>query len=205
MSDGVPGEGRAAEGSDDARTTIAVEFDLTPEEWVELALEHNRRSPMYRNAIRSGQRSFGLLVVLLALLGLLNGYGLFAMTFLFVGAGVTVFLPRILERSHRKQYEKLARQGIQNGMFGTHRIELLDEGVFDDTDAYRKLTRWHAIDRVAEGPGAFLIYLGSDAFLPIPHSAFRDAETLRAFADRFFERVGKGQEVGEGSEGRIGS
>lgn len=205
MSDGVPREGRVAEGPDDAGATVAVEFDLTPEEWVEVALEHNRRSPMYRSAIRSGQRSFGLLVVLLALLGLLNGYGLFAMTFLFVGAGVTVFLPRIFERSHRKQYEKLAREGIQNGMFGTHRIELLDEGVLDDTDAYRKLTRWHAIERVAEGPGAFLIYLGSDAFLPIPHSAFRDAETLRAFADRFFERVGKGQGVGEGSERRIGS
>lgn len=204
MIDDVPGEGRAAEGPDDAGATVAVEFDLTPEEWVEVALEHNRKSPMYRSAIRNGQRSFGLLVVLMALLGLLNGYGLFAMTFLFMGAGVTVFLPRLLERSHRKQYRKLAREGIQNGMFGTHRIELLDEGVLDDTDAYRKLTRWHAIDRVAEGPGAFLIYLGTDAFLPIPHSAFRDAETLRAFADRFFERVGKGHEVGDGSEGRIG-
>jgi hypothetical protein len=76
--------------------------------------------------------------------------------------------------------------GIANGMFGHHRVELRAEGVLDVTSGYEWMTRWTAIDRVEEVNGTFLVYTGPNAFLPIPSSAFPDADTLRAFGDRFY-------------------
>lgn len=169
---------------------VAVEFDLTPEEWVDLAVEHNRRSPMVKQAARNGQLALGGITVILGLLSLMAGYPAFTLAWLFGGAIGTVLLPRLFERAQRKQYADIARGGITNGMFGTHRVSLLDDGIMDETGAYQRLTRWHAVEKVVDGPGSFMIYFGSDAFLPIPHSAFRDSDQLRAFSDRFFALTG---------------
>lgn len=188
--------GEADRGDDSERpdpgpvpAAVVVEFDLTPEEWIEVAVEHNRGSTTYRKAVRDGRRALGLLVAMVAALGFLGGYPVFALAWLFAGGTATVLLPRSYERSVRKQYERFARDGIANGMFGTHRVHLTHEGLLDQTDAYERLTRWHAIERVVDGPGSFLVYMGRNAFLPIPHSAFRDSAELRAFADRFFAGV----------------
>ncbi len=185
--------------SDDARP-IEVSFDLTPEEWVEVALEHNMRSPIYLKARKDSTIVFGAIMVLLTVFSWLSGLGLLSLAWLLGGGIVTALMPKLIERSHRKQYQRFAEDGIANGMFGTHRVRLLDEGVLDETDAYQWLTRWHAIDRVADGSDSFMIYTGTNSFLPIPHSAFRDAETLRAFADRFYSLTGDGAKAALPSE-----
>lgn len=165
---------------------VGVEFDLTPEEWVDLAVEHNRNSDIVKKATRNGQLSLIGITVILGILALLAGYPAFTLAWLFAGAIGVVLLPRQFERAQRKQYEAIARGGITNGMFGTHRVRLLADGIMDETDAYQRLTRWHAVEKVVDGPGSFMIYFGSDAFLPVPHSAFRDSSQLRAFSERFF-------------------
>lgn len=201
MDDERGGAGRDTSRAADApQDPLTVEFHLTPEEWVDVAMEHNRQSEYVRRSVRQGQRSLGLLVLLLGVLGFVAGYGSSVLLWLFAGAVGVALFPKLSERSQRKHYESFAKSGIANGMFGAHRIHLRDDGLLDETEAYERLTRWHAIDRVEEGPGAFMIYLGRDAFLPIPHSAFRDPETLRAFGERFFQRLTKGRELGEGTE-----
>lgn len=179
------------DGSDDPGSGgLSVEFHLTPEEWIDVAMEHNRHSEYVRGSVRRGQGTLGVIVLLLCILGFLGGYGWSVLLlWLFMGAVGVALFPKLAERSQRRHYESFARSGIANGMFGAHRVHLRADGLLDETDAYERLTRWHAVDRVEEGPGAFMIYLGRDAFLPIPHSAFRDPETLRAFGDRFFERL----------------
>ncbi|MBT8488790.1 MAG: YcxB family protein [Gemmatimonadetes bacterium] len=170
--------------------SVPVEFDLTPEEWVDLAVEHNRQSPVVKRATIHGQLALGGITVILGLLALLAGYPMFTLAWLLGGSIGVVLLPRLFERAQRKQYADIARGGITNGMFGTHRVSLLDEGIMDETHAYQRLTRWHAVEKVVDGPGSFMIYFGSDAFLPVPHSAFRASSELRAFSDRFFALAG---------------
>lgn len=182
---------------------VTVEFDLTPEEWVDVAVEHNRQSPVVKKAALNGQLALGGITVILALLALMAGYPTFTLAWLFGGAIGVVLMPRLFERAQRKQYADIARGGITNGMFGTHRVSLLDEGIMDETDAYQRLTRWHAVEKVVDGPGAFMIYFGSDAFLPVPHSAFRDSTQLRAFSERFFALTsGERPDPGLGPTGR---
>ncbi|MDH3271662.1 MAG: YcxB family protein [Gemmatimonadota bacterium] len=185
----APRQGSSDAPEPTATEPIVVEFELTPEEWVDVAMEHNRTSEIFLKAVRQGRRSFALLVVAIAVLGFLGGYAFFSTAWLFAGLTAVALLPISFRRSQKRQYETFARDGIANGMFGTHRVRLTEEGIWDETDSYKRLTRWHAIDRVVDGPGSFLVYLGRNAFLPIPHSAFRDGATLRAFADRFFERM----------------
>jgi hypothetical protein len=165
---------------------VAIEYELTPEEWIEVQLEHSGRSEAVKTAKVRVRVTFGALFCLLALLGWLMGSTTVALTWLIAGALGMGLLGPALTKSQRKQLERLAREGVGVGMFGPHRVELRPDGVLDSTTGYEWLQRWHAIDRVEEAENAFLIYSGRHRFLPIPHSAFPDAETLRRFADTFY-------------------
>lgn len=163
-----------------------MEFELTPEEWVEVSLAHSSKSPQVREAMRNVRILFGALVVLAALISLLDGAGTAALLWLIAGGVVMAVMGPLLRASRRKQFRQYAETGIAHGMFGPHRVELRPEGMLDSTEGYEWLTRWSAIDRVEEGDGAFLVYTGPNALLPIPHSAFRDSGSLRRFGEAFF-------------------
>lgn len=173
---------------------IAVEFELTPEDWVEVSLEHSWRSKQLREARRTIRALVATIFVVLALLGLLNGSTGMAVVSLLVGGVLFAALDPLLRSSQRSQLRRFAVTGIANGMFGRHRVELRPEGMLDATEGYDWLTRWPAIDRVEEGEGAFLVYTGPNALLPIPHSAFRDSATLRSFADAFYQLRQSGEQ-----------
>lgn len=180
---------------DDPETdVVVVDFELTPEEWVEVSLEHTARSRFVRKAMRQVRGLYGAIIALGALLAILGGSASYALLILLAGGLAFAFLEPTVRRARRKQFVQFAETGIANGMFGPHRVELRPEGMADSTEGYEWLTRWSAIDRVEETEGAFLIYTGANAFLPIPHSAFRDSETLRRFSETFFARLEAGRE-----------
>jgi len=178
--------GSSDPGSGNASEPVTVAFELTPEEWVEVSLQHSATQPQIVKATRSARRSFAVLMALLAFLFFLNGMAGSAYVFLIAAVLGMATLGPLIRRSQRKRTLEYARTGIQNGMFGPHRVELRPEGMLDVTDGYEWLTRWAAIDRVEEGEAAFLVYTGPNALLPIPHSAFRDSESLRRFSHTFF-------------------
>jgi len=165
---------------------VTVEFELTPEEWVEVSIQHSAQSAQVREATRNVKILFGALMVLAALLSLLDGAATAAVIWLAAGSIVLSMMNPLLRASRRKQITQYAKSGIANGMFGPHRVELRPEGMLDITDGYEWLTRWSAIERVEEGDGAFLVYTGPNSLLPIPHSAFRDSASLRSFSDAFY-------------------
>jgi hypothetical protein len=184
-----------------APEVIGVDFELTPEEWVEVGMQHSWRSKPLRQARRTVRGLLVAIFVLLALLGLVQGSTLVAVTWLLGGAVVVAALDPLLRGSQRNQLRKLAATGIANGTFGPHRVELTPAGMLDSTSGYDWLTRWPAIERVEEGEGAFLIYTGPNACLPIPHSAFRDAPALRRFADAFYALREQGTRGVDGAGG----
>lgn len=165
---------------------VGVTFELTPEDWVEVSLDHGSRSDLVRDQLRIVRRLLVAVLGLLALLFYLEGSALLSLVFLIAApVGLATMGPAV-RRQQRMQVRRLAQRGIANGLFGRHAVTLLPEGMLDATDDYEHLTRWHAIERVEEGTGAFLIYTGPDALLPIPHTAFHDAAGLRRFSDAFF-------------------
>jgi hypothetical protein len=164
---------------------VAIEFELTPEEWVEVSLQHSSRSPQVIEATRRVRILFGALVLLATLISLLDGALTAAFVWLVVGLVVMAVMAPALRAGRRRQVRRYAQSGIQNGMFGRHRIELRAEGIMDSTEGYDWLAKWSAIERVEEGEGSFLIYTGPNALLPIPHTAFRDPAELRRFSDAF--------------------
>lgn len=165
---------------------VAIEFELTPEEWAEASLAHVVKSPLMKEATRRVQVSFAVIVVCLALIGLLEGSTSLAVTFLLTGLVAMAFMGPALRSGRRRQTLKYARDGIANGTFGHHRIELRPEGMLDRTEGYQWLTYWPSIDRVEEGEGSFAIYTGPNAVVIIPHTAFPDAASLRRFSETFF-------------------
>lgn len=177
-----------------------VSFELTPEDWVEVALQHDGRSEHLRTAKRTIRLLWVAIVLLLALLSLMQGSSAGALTWVLGGAFVLAILDPLLRHSRRSQLRKLAGSGIANGMFGPHRVELRPEGIIDVTEGYEWLTRWSAIERVEDGEGSFLVYYGPNALLPIPHSAFPDAASMRRFGDAFFALK---EGAGAGTEGTV--
>lgn len=171
---------------EEAPSRASVEFELTPEEWVEVSLQHSSKSPQVLEAMRNVRVLFAALILLAVLISLLDGATTAAAIWLAAGSVVLAGMKPLLRASRRRQVKEYADSGIANGMFGPHRVELRPEGMLDSTDGYEWLTRWSAIERVEEGEGAFLVYTGPNALLPIPHSAFRDAAQLRQFSDAFY-------------------
>jgi len=170
--------------------TVAVEFELTPEDWEDVNAVHLFDSSLQRRALGRSRVAIGLLFATLAALMALLGFGMGAVVF---GAGALA-MPALMgpmhEHAQRRALRKMAEEGISVGTFGRHRIEVRSDGLFHATHAYETLLRWHAIQEVKSRDGHFLVYFGPNAFLPIPDTAFPNAETLRRFADAFYERVG---------------
>jgi hypothetical protein len=167
----------------------AAEFELTPEDWAAVNAAHFFDSPLYREATRKGRVVGAALFAALALLSLLQGS---ADTALLFAVGVVAFplmIGPLQRRAQRASLRKLGDQGIANGTFGRHRVEVRAAGLFHGTDAYESIIRWHAIDRVVEKAGHFFVYIGPNAFIPVPVTGFPSAESMRRFADAFYDRI----------------
>jgi hypothetical protein len=169
-----------------ATEPVVIEFELTPEDWVEVSMHHSEKSPQIQGAMRNVRILFGALIVLAALISLLDGGTTGAMIWLIAGAVVMAVMTPTLRAGRRRQVKQYAESGIANGMFGPHRVELRPDGMVDRTNGYEWLTYWSSIERVEEGDGSFLIYTGTNALLPIPHTAFPDAASLRRFSEAFY-------------------
>lgn len=170
-----------------------AEFELTPEDWEDVNAVHLFESRLHREQLGRVRGASALLFVTLALLTLLLGWGSGALMFAAAALIFPVFVGPMQRRAQRQALRKLTEQGIANGTFGHHTVEVRDEGLFHSTHACESLFRWHAIDRVKEKDGNFLVYIGPNAFLPIPATAFPDSAALRRFAHAFYERKAEHQ------------
>lgn len=171
--------------------TPTAEFELTPEDWQEVNVEHFFESPLFREASEKTRIVVGLLFVTLALFAVVSGSMLAALAFALTGPAVVAAVGPLQRSAQRESMRKLSQQGVSNGLFGPHRVEVRDEGLFHATEAYESLIRWHAIEDVRERGGHFFIYTGPNAFLPVPVTAFRDSTHLREFSDAFHERMAR--------------
>ena len=174
---------------------IVVEFEFTPEDWARANATHSWNSELTKKALMQMQLLFGAIVSLMALILLLGGTALGVAAMLIAGVFLVGVLKPLVRHSQKRQIKKVADLGLINGIFGPHRVELLDEGILDSTIGYDWLVKWSAIENIKESEGSFLIYSGANSFLTIPSSAFPDTETLRAFGDRFFQRLGQVEAV----------
>ncbi|RMH18323.1 MAG: hypothetical protein D6701_06510 [Gemmatimonadetes bacterium] len=175
---------------------IAVEFEFTPEDWREANLAHITRSPLQLAAARRARRWIvGMFSVGALAFTLIDGLAV-GLSWLVAGGVLTALGPLLHRVSVRQALRRMARAGVANGTFGPHRVEVRPEGLADVTPDYEWLVRWHAIESVQEHHGTFFVYTGANSFMPIPGSAFRDAETLRGFSQSFYERLATAREAG---------
>jgi hypothetical protein len=171
-----------------------ADFELTPEDWTAVNAAHFFDSPLYREATRKGRFVGGALFAALAALSFVQGSGETALLFAIGVVAFPLVIGPLQRRAQRTSLRKLGDQGIAHGTFGRHRVEVREAGLFHGTDAYESIIRWHAIDRVVEKAGHFFVYIGPNAFIPIPVTGFPDAEKLRRFADAFYDRIALARE-----------
>lgn len=172
-------------------------YELTPEDWEEVNAVHLFESELYKEALKNGRILGTLLFFTLAALCALLGFSAGA----FMAGATGLVFPALagpIQRSaQRRALRKLGEEGVANGMFGQHRVEVREEGLFHATSAHETLIRWHAIEDVREKGDHFFIYMGPNAFVPVPITAFPDSTSLRAFADKFFERMSSARDAPE--------
>lgn len=171
-------------------TALAAEYEITPEDWEAVNAAHIFDSPLYVDLTRKSRIVGGLLFATLSLFTLTLGSGTGALLFALAGPPFVYFVGPLQRKAQVNSLNRLRKQGISHGLFGPHRIEIREEGLFHATSAHETLIRWHAIDHVREIDGHLLVYTGPNAFLPVPITAFPDADRLRAFAHAFHERLG---------------
>ncbi len=177
----------------------SVEYELTPEDWEAVNAAHIFESPVYVEAARKTRVVGGLLFATLSAYCFLAGAATGGVLFAVAGPPFVYFVGPLMRKSQLASLRKMRRQGISNGLFGRHRIEVREDGLYHATDAYETLIRWHAIDDVKQKDDHFFVYTGPNAFVPIPVTAFPDAERMRAFSHAFHERMANAGRVGDAS------
>lgn len=166
---------------------MTVEYELTHDEYVDACAHHMASSPLVQGPVRKVQLLVFLLCATIGLLQLLAGWPVAAGLMGVFGVGLALGTPALTRRAQRRQLLRTAASGLVNGMFGRHRVTLLPEGIRDETEGYEWLIRWSAVEGVQEAGGVLMIYLGTNAFLPVPITAFSDRASALAFRDRFLE------------------
>jgi hypothetical protein len=181
----------ASEATTPPRAAVAaVEFELTPEDWEDANLAHLKASRLQKQAIGKTRTLFVALFAMLAAMTLLVGEPLAALMLGFAGIGMSALTRPLHEHNLRRAVRRLGRDGVANGTFGPHRVAVTAEGLVNATPSYEWLVRWAAVEEVRLQDGMFLIYIGPNAFMVIPESAFPDGATTRAFADAFYSHAG---------------
>ena len=164
---------------------VSLEFELTPEEWVAAQGAHQDLVHMRRGDVQRLQTIAGTALGVISVAGLFMGLWLTSVIWAAIGFVYLRGIPRQVRKQTRLQLSRTAREGVVQGLFGRHRIELREEGLVDITDGYETVVRWGTIEGVEHTGGLFMIYTGPNSFVPIPDSAFRDSAELRAFSDAF--------------------
>lgn len=165
----------------------AVSFELSADEWADAALPLVYASPVHRTARRNWVGFFVGLYALVAFVSVSQGGGAATALMMLVAALTFVALtPTLYRWVLRRQLFKIVSGDAVRGLVGPHRIELWPDGVLDVTPASEALWRWPSLGGLTESPDAFVIRLGTLEFLPIPKTAFRDADMARHFGDAFF-------------------
>lgn len=164
---------------------VSLDFELTPEEWIAAQGVHYDRTYTRRGDLQRLQRTAGAVLGVVAVAGLVLGLWATALTWSAIGFLYVRAIPGQLKKQTRAQLAKTAREGVIPGLFGRHRIELREDGIADITDGYETTIHWSAVEGVDHLDGLFMVYTGANSFIPIPESAFRGPEELRAFSDAF--------------------
>jgi len=179
---------------------ITLEFDLTPEEWIAAMGAHYDSVHAMRGDIRRLQSLTGAVLGTVAVAGALLGLWLTAAVWAVISLAYVNAIPGQVKRQTRLQLSKTADEGVIEGLFGTHRIELREEGIADITEGYETLIRWSSVEGVEHTDGLFIIYTGPNSFIPVPESAFGGAAELRAFSDTFYTLRGLDAEAASESD-----
>lgn len=168
--------------------TPSADFELTPEDWEAVNMAHVLDSPLYAEMTARARLYGGLLFVTLALFSAMLGSMMAATLFAIATPAFVYGVGPIQRRAQSDSLRKLAKEGVSNGLFGHHRVEVREDGLWHATDAHETLIRWHAIEDVREVDGHFFVYTGPNAFIPIPVTAFPDSTSLRSFSEAFHSR-----------------
>ena len=165
---------------------VTLEYDLTPEEWVAAMGVHQDSLHERRGDVKRLQTITGSVLGVVAVGAWWMGMWFTAGVWAAISLAYVHSIPRQLKRQTRIHLGKTAREGIIDGLFGTHRIELREEGIADITSGYETVIRWGAVEGVDHQDGLFIIHVGPNALIPIPDSAFGGPDELRAFSDAFY-------------------
>ena len=92
-----------------------------------------------------------------------------------VGIVAAVFFaavyPSIWRRKVRQYLGRLYREGQNRGVLGTHTLEILGNGLYDETPFYERTTFWNGIERIETAPGRTFVYLSAVSAMVIAENS----------------------------------
>jgi hypothetical protein len=159
---------------------IALDFELTPEDYAEFWSFHSQRSPFLRRSRRKSQFIVPAVWLGIAALGGISaGDSVWvALSILWI-AGV----PAYVRWCTRQGAKRIAEQGVGRGCIGPHRLVIDARGVMDSTPFFESRLFWTAIEEVVDAPRQVLLYTGAHAALIIPKRAFASELAVGGFVE----------------------
>lgn len=164
-----------------------LDYEVTMEDVVAFNRFHHKSSPHVRRQVRIAQLGgSAALLVAGGALALLDTWVLAAGSLLAsVVYGFT--LPWHIERTTKRNVEKLFSEGDNPSLLGPHTLELADDGLVERTVIGEQKTHWVGIQRIAESETHTFIYTGALTAHIVPRARL-EAEAYQAFIDELERR-----------------
>jgi hypothetical protein len=172
------------------KSTMEVEYELTPDDLYAFQWRAATESPLARRTPRKVYLGWFLALLLIAVMPAIGADGFVIsrvnFTFLLIAFPIVALLQWFLER-------RLIRRAIQHllmqerpgrGQLGRHRLVLTEDGLVESTAVGESRTSWAGVDRVEQNPDYIFIYTAPAAAHVIPKRAFRDVRE----AERFYQQ-----------------
>lgn len=170
---------------------MKIRFEVTIEDMIAFNRYHVLNSSSYWPTVILGMTLVSILPLSLMLVLILSRR-VSLIASLMIGllvAGWAAFtyyrkFPAAIEKSTRR----FLKQGNNQGLFGTHELEIEDEWLVERTDVNASRQAWKAIERIVETDEYVFIYLSAVSAHVIPKPAVTSGD-LAAFVTRVKEKV----------------
>ena len=140
----------------------AIEYKTVIGDVEALALHHLKHSPSVRRNARIGGGFSGFLMFVVLAVSLSEGLGRAALAVALLG-GVcgAVGHQWLLRRLTRAHVRRTYSTGKNKGVFGWHRLALLEHELREESDAGSVCTRYEAIESLVETDSHIIVYLNA--------------------------------------------
>ncbi len=150
---------------------MEIEFELEMKDWMELQKNHLNNSKQVRKSKIISTWMLPVLISVLMLKDIINGYNLDPLRFILFGILAilwVLYIPKGMMKRMLNSSRKMLLEGDNSGIFGIHKMSFNDEGFVHFEPESENKIKWTAIKKLEATETHYFLYNTGMSAIIIP-------------------------------------